>query len=333
MMLSNYSRLSLQERFEIEKLLSHKTCFADIARSLKRSKSCICREVTPYGKRKYKAMTAHWFAVSKSSSKRFGQNKIVANKNIGMYVLQKLELRWSPEQISKRMIKDFPEDPNMRISHEAIYLYVYLHAKPEVRKMLQAELRQKRKFRGNVRRGTDKRTKIVDPVRIDERPKEVIGREIPGHWEGDLIVGKEHQSAIGSLVERTTRAIILVHLKAMDATTVRKAFEKEFQTIPRQMKLTLTYDNGSEMSQHKLFTKHTKINVYFTHPYSPWERPTNENSNGLVRDYFPKGTDFNLISKARLKEVQHQLNERPRKVLDYNTPKEVFDDLILKEIK
>lgn len=333
MMKSNYCRLSLQERFEIEKLLSHKYSFAHIARTLKRSKSSIAREVAPYGRKKYKAMNALWHAVSKASNKRFGQNKLVANKNIGNYVLQKLELRWSPQQISKRMSKDFPEDPRMRISHEAIYLYVYLHAKPEVRKMLQTELRQQRKFRGNVRRGADKRTKIVDPIRIDQRPEEVIGREVPGHWEGDLIVGKEHQSAIGTLVERTTRSIILVPLKAMDATTVRKAFEKEFQSLPKQMKLSLTYDNGSEMSQHKLFTKHTKINVYFTHPYSPWERPTNENSNGLVRDYFPKGTDFTLISKARLKQVQHQLNERPRKVLDWCTPKEVFDDLILKDFK
>jgi IS30 family transposase len=277
-------------------------------------------------------MTAHLSAVSKSSNKRFGQNKIAANKPIGNYVLQKLELRWSPEQISKRMTKDFPDDPKMRISHEAIYLYVYLHSKTEVRKLLEKELRQKRKFRGNVRRGLDKRTKIVDPIRIDERPAEVLGREIPGHWEGDLIIGTDHKSAIGTLVERTTRTIIIVALKSTDATAVRKAFEKEFGLIPKQMKLTLTYDNGSEMSQHKLFTKHTKINVYFTHPYSPWERPTNENSNGLVRDYFPKGTDFNLITKARLKEVQHQLNERPRKVLNWCTPKEVFEDLILKNL-
>lgn len=333
MMTPNYRRLTHPERYEIEKLLSHKLSFAAIAKALNRPVCCISREVKPYGKTRYKALYAEWVSASKRSCKRFGQNKIVANKNIGMYVLQKLELRWSPEQISNRMIKDFPEDPAMRISHEAIYLYVYLHAKPEIRKMLQKELRQKRKVRGNVRRGLDKRTKIVDPVSIDERPANVMSREIPGHWEGDLVVGKEHQSAIGTLVERTTRTIILVPLKATNATTVRKAFEKEFQNIPKQMKLTLTYDNGSEMSQHKLFTKHTKINVYFTHPYSPWERPTNENSNGLVRDYFPKGTDFNLISKVRIKEVQHQLNERPRKVLDWSTPKEVFDDLILKELK
>lgn len=220
----------------------------------------------------------------------------------------------------------------MQISHEAIYMHIYLHSKKELKNLLISNLRQKRKYRGNVRRGADKRSTIADPIRIDERPPEVLGRLIPGHWEGDLIMGKDRASAIGSLVERTTRTIILVPLKKRDAASVRKAFEKEFKSIPAQMKKTLTYDNGTEMAEHKLFTKNTKIKVYFTHPYSPWERPTNENSNGLVRDYFPAGTDFNLISKKRIKEVQHQLNERPRHVLDYMTPKEVFESYILDKL-
>ena len=198
--------------------------------------------------------------------------------------------------------------------------------------MLISELRQKRKNRGNTRRGTDKRTTIKDPIRIDERPEEVIGREIPGHWEGDLILGKNRESAIGTLVERSTRNTILVHLKARDAKTVRKAFEKEFKQLPKLMKKSLTYDNGTEMAQHKLFTKNTKVQVYFTHPYSPWERPTNENTNGLLRDYFPKGTDLSSVTKKRLKQVQNELNERPRKVLDYHTPNEVFDKMILEKI-
>lgn len=332
-MKENYRRLSLRDRCEIEKSLSHDKSFSQIATDLKRSTSSISREVKAFKKKKYNALDAHCLAVGKSSNRRFGKNKIMANQRIGEYVLEKLELRWSPEQISNRMSKDFPEDLDMRISHESIYLYVYLHAKPEVRKMLTLQLRQERKFRGNVRRGVDKRSKIVDAVSIDERPEEVIGREIPGHWEGDLIVGKDHKSAIGTIVERKTRTILLVSLKAMDATTVRKAFEKKFQHLPKHLKKSMTYDNGSEMSQHKIFTKHTKINVYFAHPYSPWERPTNENSNGLVRDYFPKGTDFNTVSEKRLKEVQDQLNERPRKILDWCTPKEVFDELILKELK
>jgi IS30 family transposase len=201
-----------------------------------------------------------------------------------------------------------------------------------LKKNLISQLRQKRRYRGNVRRGEDKRTTIQDPVRIDERPSEVLGREIPGHWEGDLILGKDRTSAIGTLNERTTRTVILVHLKKRDAESVRKAFEREFKSIPRQMKKTLTYDNGSEMAQHKLFTKNTKIQVFFTHPYSPWERPTNENSNGLIRDYFPKGTDFSKITRKELKRVQNELNERPRKVLDMCTPKEVFDQLVMEQI-
>ena len=204
-----------------------------------------------------------------------------------------------------------------------------LRCEPELKKLLISQLRQKRPYRGNVRRGADKRTTIKDPVRIDERPEEVKERLIPGHWEGDLIMGKDHASAIGTLNERSSRTVIIVHLKAKDATSVRKAFEKEFKSIPAQMKKSLTYDNGSEMAQHKLFTKNTKVDVYFAHPYSPWERPTNENSNGLIRDYFPKGTDFSKISEKRLKEVQNQLNERPRKVLDMCTPKEVFEQYIL----
>jgi IS30 family transposase len=220
----------------------------------------------------------------------------------------------------------------MQISMESIYFYIYVHAKSELKKNLISQLRQKRRYRGNVRRGEDKRTTIQDPVRIDERPSEVLGREIPGHWEGDLILGKDRTSAIGTLNERTTRTVILVHLKKRDAESVRKAFEREFKSIPRQMKKTLTYDNGSEMAQHKLFTKNTKIQVFFTHPYSPWERPTNENSNGLIRDYFPKGTDFSKITRKELKRVQNELNERPRKVLDMCTPKEVFDQLVMEQI-
>lgn len=331
-MAENYRRLTFAERIEIEKCLSHNKSYSDIAEELGRSKSTVSREVNKQGKGKYKAIEGERLAVSSVSNRRSGMTKISRCPELEKYVLDKLQLRWSPWQIHITLQRKFPANRAMQISHEAIYMYVYLHSKKELKNLLISELRQKRKYRGNVRRGADKRTTIEDPIRIDERPEEVKGRLIPGHWEGDLIMGKERASAIGTLVERTTRTIILVPLKARDATTVRKAFEKEFKSIPAQMKKTLTYDNGTEMAQHKLFTKNTKIQVYFTHPYSPWERPTNENSNGLVRDYFPAGTDFSTISKARLKEVQNQLNERPRHVLDYQTPKEVFEEMILKQI-
>lgn len=331
-MQKKYGRLTFKERIEIEKLLGHSASYTEIAKTLNRNKSTIQREVTRQGKSVYKAFEGERLAVSSVSNRRGSKTKMSRCADLEKYVLEKLQLRWSPRQISISLQRKFPENKAMQISHEAIYMYVYLHSKKELKNLLISELRQKRKYRGNVRRGADKRTTIQDPIRIDERPEEVKGRLIPGHWEGDLIMGKDRSSAIGTLVERTTRTIILVPLRARDATTVRQAFEKEFKTIPAQMKKTLTYDNGTEMAQHKLFTKNTKIQVYFTHPYSPWERPTNENSNGLVRDYFPAGTDFTTITKARLKEVQNQLNERPRHVLDYRTPKEVFEEMILKQI-
>jgi len=248
------------------------------------------------------------------------------------FVLEKLKRKWSPDQISVSLRKQFPNKKHMQISHETIYLYIYVHSKKELKEMLVSELRQQRKSRGNQRRGSDKRTTIVDAIRIDERPEEVMGREIPGHWEGDLILGKDHGSAIGTLVERSTRAVILVHLKARDSKTVRLAFEKKFNALPSLMKKSMTYDNGVEMAQHKLFTKNTKVQVYFTHPYSPWERPTNENTNGLLRQYFPKGTDLSLITKERLQYVQDELNERPRRTLDYRSPMEVFDEIILNKM-
>ena len=332
MMTKKYARLAFFERIEIEKLLSHNWSYSRIAIELGRSKSTIQREVIWYGRTGYKAMTGEAHAVGYSSDRKNNKTKMKVCPQLENYVLKKLELRWSPRKISMSLKKDFPETKEMQLSHEAIYMYIYLHAKKELRSELIAHLRQKRKYRGNVRRGADKRTTIADPIRIDERPEEVKGRLVPGHWEGDLVMGKERSSAIGTLVERTTRTIIIVPLKARDATTVRKAFEKEFKSIPTQMKKTMTYDNGTEMAQHKLFTKNTRVQVYFAHPYSPWERPTNENSNGLVRDYFPAGTDFSKISKKRLKQVQHELNERPRKVLDYNTPKEVFEEMILNQL-
>lgn len=331
-MKNSYKRLDFYERNSIEILLNQRKSLAYISEYLKRSYSTIYREVKRCKNAKYLARKANNLAIDNSSTRKYNKTKIFLNPKLKEYVYAKLKKRWSPEQISLKLKELYPEDYSMQLSFESIYFHIYVHAKPEVRKLLISELRQKRIVRGNTRRGADKRTTIKDPVRIDERPDEVLTREIPGHWEGDLILGKNRDSAIGTLVERTTRAVIIVPLKARDATSVRKAFEKEFKALPKLMKKTLTYDNGTEMAQHKLLAKNTKVNIYFTHPYSPWERPTNENTNGLIRDYFPKGTDFNLITKRRLKYVQNELNERPRKVLNMKTPKEVFDQIILNNI-
>lgn len=182
------------------------------------------------------------------------------NEKLLNYVLNKLELRWSPKQISQQLKKDYPNDEDMRVSHECIYEYIYLHSKKSLRACLRGKLRQKKAKRGRPRKKSEeKRGKIKDAISIEERPEEVNSREVPGHWEGDLIIGKDHKSAIGTLAERTTRTLIIVPLKSFDAKTVRKEFEKAFTSIPKQMKKTLTYDNGKEMSEHKAFTKNTKI--------------------------------------------------------------------------
>lgn len=328
----HYKRLSFDDRLQIDFLIKKEQSILAIATELNRSYSTIYRELKRGKKKTYSGQSADWDACQKATARRYNKTKLFCCDELKKFVYSKLKKRWSPEQISLSLRKLYPTNPSMNISTESIYFHIYVHTKTEVRKLLISELRQKRSLRGNTRRGADKRTTIKDPIRIDERPLEVLSREIPGHWEGDLVMGKNRESAIGTLVERSSRTLIIVPLKKRDAASVRKAFEKEFKRVPLLMKKSLTYDNGSEMAQHKLLAKNAKINVYFTHPYSPWERPTNENFNGLIRDYFPKGTDFSQVSNTRLKYVQNELNERPRKVLDMQTPKEVFEQLILNKI-
>jgi IS30 family transposase len=189
----------------------------------------------------------------------------------------------------------------------------------DLRKQLINSLRQKKQKRNKRGLSIERRGKIPDMVSIDERPDYILKRAVPGHWEGDLIMGKRHQSAIGSIVERKTRAVILVKLKAKDAESVRKAFEKEFKSIPKQLKKSLTYDQGHEMAEHKLFSKNTRMKVYFCHPGSPWERGSNENMNMLIRDFFPKGTDFTKVTHKEVRAVLFRINSKPRKILGYRS--------------
>lgn len=331
-MTKTYKRITLADRINIQSSLQLKKSYTQIGKDLGFHTTTIRAEVRRCNVGSYTALSALIIAFNKASSRKANKTKMMQYPALAEYVNKHLGLHWSPEQIHLSLLKNHPENKQMQISVETIYFHIYIHTKPELRAALIEQLRQKRKYRGNAGRGVNKRTLIPNPTRIDERPEEVKGRLIAGHWEGDLMIGKDHQSAIGTLNERSSRTVIIVPLKAKDATSVRKAFEREFKKIPKQMKKSLTYDNGSEMTQHELFTKNTKIQVYFAHPYSPWERPTNENSNGLIRDFFPKGTDFNQVSKARLKEVQNLLNERPRKVLAMRTPKDVFDEFVVNKI-
>lgn len=201
-------------------------------------------------------------------------------------------------------------------------------AKRRTQKGTKQGLRQSRRLRQPRKYAHSRRPDITDIVSISERPEEVRDRIVPGHWEGDLIIGKERHSALGTLVERTTRLTLLVPLEKKDAFAVRTAMAKAFKRIPKQFRKTLTYDRGKEMAEHKLFTEETKIQVYFADPYSPWQRGTNENTNGLIRQYFPKGTDFNNVPNSAIMEVERRLNSRPRKVLEFRTPSEKFYQLI-----
>src|SRR3989338_3538569 len=245
------------------------------------------------------------------------------------YVLKQLDQLWSPEQIAKRLKILYPSDMAMQISHESIYSYLYVQPRGALRKELIKCLRRRHITR-RPRNGKSRRNcgPIQDYISIEERPAEVANRIIPGHCEGDLLMGHNNASALGALVERTTRMTFLVQLKDKDAFSVRTAFARKFKHLPDGLKRSLTYDNGQEMADHKLFTKNTRIQVYFAHPHSPWERGTSENTNDLIRQFFPKGTNLNKVSRVQINRVQNMLNDRPRKVLSFLTPHEVFVNLL-----
>lgn len=301
-----------------------------IARILGRDPTTIRRELKRSKPRYigYSPLVAQIDARKKKHKPR--QPKKLHYQPLWRIVKCKLSLRWSPEQIARYLKKKYAEDSRMQVSHESIYTYIYVLPRGEMRKELISYLRQGRRGRQRRKRDTDERGKIPNIVSIHERPEEVEGRTIPGHWESDLIIGKAHKSAIGTLVERTTRTTILVPLKEKDAQAVRKEFARVVKRLPKEVFRSITHDRGSEMYEHELFTKDTKVQVYFADPQSPWQRGTNENTNGLVRDFFPKGTDFSTVSRREIKRVQRLLNERPRKVLDWQTPKEVFATLFKK---
>jgi IS30 family transposase len=327
--MKSFKHLSLREREAISKGLSQGFSCKEIGRNMGRSGSTISRDIVrnKMTRKSYWAIDADFHADCREEIPK-RPKKIENNIFLKEYINSKIKLDWSPQQIANRIKEAYPFDMSMRVSYETIYTYLYCLPRGTLKKELMGHLRRERKER--QKRGTvhKMRRMIPDMVSISERPPEVADRIIPGHWEGDLIVGKGHKSAIGTLVERTTRTVILVPLKKKDAFSVRKAFEKEIKTLPKQMKLSMTYDRGMEMFEHKLFTEHTKMQVYFADPYSPWQRGTNENTNGLLRQYFPKGTDLSLISRKEIKRVQRQLNARPRKVLGYRTPYESFNSLI-----
>lgn len=332
MQTTKYDRITDNEREEISRSLAIGKSITEISNELGRHRTSIFREVKRNsGKSGYRAFSASRRAQDSAGFQRKGKTRLDKDKRLRIYVLQRLKQQWSPRAISERLKINYPLDMEMRISHEAIYQYIYVLPRGELKRTLIQALRQEHAYRHKQKasKPSETRGKIANMLSIEERPVEVEDRTVPGHWEGDLILGKNKQSALGTLVERTTRYTILVPLGGKkDAVSVREAFAKAFCSLPLELKKSLTYDQGKEMSEHQRFTIDTGIEVYFAHPSSPWERGTNENTNGLIRQYFPKGTDFAKISISEIEQVQSLLNDRPRAVLKYLKPDEVINDLV-----
>jgi len=326
--MGQYRRLTLMEREELSRMLAARHSLRATAQAMNRAPSTLSRELTRHRTSPvtYRAVPAHQRAQRWAHQPR-KPRKLAVQPRLRTAVLRLLAQRWSPEQIAHGLPQRYPDEPTMRISHEAIYTYLYVLPCGALKRELARALRRRHRFRRSrkVRRSS---RPIQDLISIDERPREVADRTVPGHWEGDLLVGHANASALGTLVERTTRFTLLVPLAAKDAVTVRQAFARELRTLPAQLRRSLTYDQGPEMREHSLFTKQTKMRVYFAHPHCPWERGTNENTNGLLRQFFPKGTRFNQLSRREIKRVQAMFNDRPRKVLSWHSPAHAFHQLL-----
>jgi len=318
-------RLSLSEREEIAFGLGAGQSLRAIARRLSRAPSTISREVAWWGSRSlYRATRADAEAVERG--RRPKACKLAVHSELRREVERGLSVLWSPQQIAERLVEDYPDDPTMRVSHETIYRTLFVQARGVLRKELTSCLRS-----GRAQRRPRRRTQLSgagrlrNVVLISERPAEVEDRAVPGHWEGDLLIGKEARSAIGTLVERWSRYVILFRLpNGRTAEEVRVALTRAIMKLPAELRRSLTWDQGKEMADHVRFSMDTKMQVYFCDPHSPWQRGSNENTNGLLRQYFPKSMDLSQISTARLNAVSRQLNGRPRQTLNWMTPSEVF---------
>ena len=313
-------RLSLSEREEISRGLARDESLRSIAHRLGRAPSTVSREVKINGGHLgYRANVAH--RASRRRAKRPKPMKLQECRRLRVAVEDKLELWWSPSQISRWLIRAYPEDEEMRVSHETIYQSLFVQGRGTLRKELWRSLRTGRAIRRPQGRATSTKGQIRDMVMISERPAEVEDRAVPGHWEGDLIIGTS-KSAIGTLVERHTRYVMLFQVPDNTAESVRVALTDTVKRLPEHLWKSLTWDQGKEMAQHATFTVDTGVQVYFCDPKSPWQRGSNENTNGLLRQYFPKGTDLSQHTQDVLDQAAYSLNTRPRQTLGDMTPSE-----------
>jgi transposase, IS30 family len=321
--------LSVGEREEIAVGLAAGESLRSVARRLGRSPSTVSREVArnSRGRRQYRGLAAQGQAQWRAARPKTA--KLAGNAVLRDWVQARLEEKWSPEQISVMLEREFPGDREMRVSHETIYQSVYVQGRGALRRELAACLRTGRALRKPRRKAGERRGRIPGKVMISERPAEVEDRAVPGHWEGDLIIGKAHQSAIGTLVERSSRFVLLLHLpEGYAPEKVAAAMTETMGGLPDAIRRSLTWDQGHEMTNHAQISLDADLEIYFCEPHSPWQRGTNENTNGLLRQYFPKSTDLSVHSREDLAAVAAQLNSRPRKTLDWKTPAQALDEFL-----
>ena len=320
--------LTLAEREEISRAVVAGESIRTIADRLERAPSTICREINRNGGRAcYRAAVADQAAWDRAQRPK--TCKLAQNRQLARLVADKLRLQWSPEQIAGWLKHTHPCDQSWHVSHEAIYRSLFIQARGALKKELLQHLRRTRGMRRSrhYTQKTDIHGKIVDALSISERPATVEDRAVPGHWEGDLLFGSRN-SQIATLVERRTRYVMLAKVDGKDTETVVNALIKSARKLPQELYRSLTWDRGKEMAGHKRFTLATDIKVYFCDPQNPWQRGTNENTNGLLRQYLPKGIDVSIYSQAKLNAVARRLNERPRKTLDFQTPAEMFNKAV-----
>jgi transposase, IS30 family len=320
--------LSLGEREEIAVGVAAGQRLGQIAGRLGRPVSTVSREIARNGTgRGYRAVAAQ--AQAEFRARRPKAAKLAGNARLRGWVQDRLEEGWSPEQVSAVLRLQFPDEPEMRVSHETIYQSIYVQGRGALRRELAACLRTGRALRRPRRKAGERRGRIPDMVMISERPAEAADRAVPGHWEGDLIMGARNASAIGTLVERSTRFVLLLHLPAgHDAPQVAAAMTQAMGGLPEALRRSLTWDQGSEMGAHKQIAVATGLEIYFCDPHSPWQRGSNENTNGLLRQYFPKGSDLSVHPRGRLEAVAAQLNARPRKTLGWKTPAQALQETL-----
>ena len=321
--------LTLAEREEISRSVAAGQSIRSVARRLGRAPSTLSREIMRNGGQEcYRASQADQAAWDRAHRPK--SCKLVQNRALAHIVAGKIQWQWSPEQIAGWLKRTYPGDENYQVSHETIYRSLFIQARGALKKELLQHLRRTRAMRRS-RHHTQKtgdHGRIIDAVSISERPAMVEDRAIPGHWEGDLLFGGRN-SQIATLVERNTRYVMLVKVAGKDTETVVNALIENARNLPQELYKSLTWDRGKEMADHKRFTLATDIKVYFCDPQNPWQRGTNENTNGLLRQYLPKGTDLSSYSQAKLNAVARRLNERPRKTLNYETPAERFSQSVV----